>query len=130
MLEPIPVVVLARLAVARAYQGLGVGRPIFRDGSQRVVQAAHAMGIRGIVVHAISEEAKRFYLALGLDPSPLDPMTLVVTLTFALRSRNDSHSGRRSVSRGSMVGRPPSAFLRSAQRRAATGLLSLSGTLP
>ena len=81
MPDPIPVVVLARLAVDRAYQGRGVARAMFRDGSQRVVQAAHAIGIRGIVVHAISEEAKKFYLALGFDPSPLDPMTLVVTLS-------------------------------------------------
>lgn len=45
------------------------------------LQAADAVGIRGILVHAISEEAKAFYLAIGFDPSPLDPMTLMVTLT-------------------------------------------------
>ncbi len=81
MPDPIPVVVLARLAVDRAYQGRGIGRAMFRDGAQRVAHAADTIGIRGIVVHAISEEAKAFYLALGFDPSPNEPMTLMVTLS-------------------------------------------------
>ena len=80
MLNPIPVVVLARLAVDQAYQGRGLGRALFRDSAQRVVNAADVIGIRGVVVHALSEEAKAFYLALGFDPSPNDPMTLMVTL--------------------------------------------------
>ena len=46
----------------------------------RVAHAADAIGIRGIVVHAISEPAKAFYQALGFDPSPSEPMTLMVTL--------------------------------------------------
>ncbi len=80
MPDPIPVVVLARLAVDSAYQGRGLGRALFRDSAQRVVYAADAIGIRGVVVHAISEQAKAFYLALGFDPSPRDPTTLMVTL--------------------------------------------------
>ena len=80
MPNPIPVVVLARLAVDQAYQGRGLGRALFRDSAQRVVNAADVIGIRGVVVHALSEEAKAFYLALGFDPSPNDPMTLLVTL--------------------------------------------------
>jgi hypothetical protein len=54
---------------------------LFLDGARRVVHAADAIGIRGIVVHAISEEARKFYLALGFDPCPHEPMMLVVTLT-------------------------------------------------
>lgn len=46
----------------------------------RVLQAADAIGIRGMLVHAISEEARAFYVRLGLVPSPLDPMTLMTTL--------------------------------------------------
>jgi hypothetical protein len=46
-----------------------------------VSQAADVIGIRGIVVHAISEEAKKFYVALGFDPSPSESMTLMVTLS-------------------------------------------------
>jgi hypothetical protein len=57
------------------------GRSLFRDAAQRVANAADAIGIRGIVVHAISEEAKKFYLALGFDASPSEPMTLMVTLS-------------------------------------------------
>lgn len=80
MPEPIPVAVLARLAVDRGYQGRGLGRALFRDAARRVAHAASAIGIRGIVVHAISEHARRFYIALGFDPCPREAMTLVVTL--------------------------------------------------
>jgi GNAT superfamily N-acetyltransferase len=80
MPDPIPVAVLARLAVDRAWRGQGIGRALFRDAALRVTNAADAIGIRGIVVHAISDEAKGFYLALGFDPSPREPMTLMVTL--------------------------------------------------
>jgi predicted N-acetyltransferase YhbS len=80
MPDPIPVAILARLAVDRAWQHQGIGRALFREAARRVVHAADAIGIRGIVVHAISDEAKRFYLALGFDPSPREPMILMVTL--------------------------------------------------
>jgi GNAT superfamily N-acetyltransferase len=80
MPNPIPVAILARLAVDASWQGRGVGRALFRDATLRVDRAANAIGIRGIVVHAISEEAKNFYLKLGFDPSPREPMTLMVTL--------------------------------------------------
>lgn len=80
MPSPIPVAVLARLAVDLDWHGQGVGRALFRDAAGRVAQAADAIGIRGIVVHAISEQAKNFYLAFGFDPSPHEPMTLMVTL--------------------------------------------------
>lgn len=81
MPNPIPVAVLARLAVDREWQGKGLGRALFCDAARRVAQAADVIGIRGIVVHAISEEAKGFYLALGFNRSPLEPMTLMVTLS-------------------------------------------------
>ena len=80
MPDPIPVVVLARLAVTRSHQGQGLGRALFRDAALRVVQAADSIGIRGVLVHAISDEAKAFYLRLGLSLSPLDPMTLMTTV--------------------------------------------------
>jgi GNAT superfamily N-acetyltransferase len=80
MPDPIPVVVLGRLAIDRSQQGRGLGRALFRDCALRVAHAADIIGIRGIVVHAISEEAKAFYLALGFDASPSEPMTLIVTL--------------------------------------------------
>lgn len=80
MPDPIPVVVLARLAIARNQQGRGLGRALFQDAANRVIHAADTIGIRGLLVHAISEEAKAFYVRLGLDPSPLDPMTLMTTV--------------------------------------------------
>jgi len=80
MPDPIPVVVLARLAVDLNYQGRGLGRALFRDAAIRVSQAADTIGIRGIIVHAVSENARRFYIALGFDPCPVEAMTLVVTL--------------------------------------------------
>ncbi len=81
MPEPIPVAILGRLAVDRAFHGRGIGRALFRDSALRVMQAAEAIGIRGMLVHAISDEAKAFYLALGFSESPLEPMTLMVTLS-------------------------------------------------
>ena len=86
MPDPIPVVVLARLAVDRSYQGRSLGRALVRDAARRVVNAAEAIGIRGILVHAISDEAKAFYLALGFESSPIEPMTLMVTLTDMRKS--------------------------------------------
>ena len=80
MPDPIPVVVLARLAIARDHQGRGLGRALLNDAAKRVIHAADAVGIRGLLVHAISEEAKAFYMHLGLDPSPLDSMTLMTTV--------------------------------------------------
>lgn len=80
MPDPIPVVVLARLAVTESHQRRGIARALFRDAGRRVINAADAIGIRGLIVHAISDEIARFYVGLGLDPSPHDPMTLMVTL--------------------------------------------------
>ena len=88
MPDPIPVAILARLAIDRACQGQGLGRALFRDAALRVMQAADTIGIRGIVVHAISLSAKDFYLALGFDVSPLEPMTLTIALKD-LRALND-----------------------------------------
>lgn len=80
MPDPIPVVVLGRLAVDRTRQGEGLGRALVRDASLRVIQAADIIGIRGMILHALSAEARVFYERIGFEPSPLDPMTLMVTL--------------------------------------------------
>jgi GNAT superfamily N-acetyltransferase len=80
MPDPIPVVVLARLAIDQSWQGRGIGRALFNNAARRVLQAADAIGIRGILVHALSEDARKFYLALGFDPCLNEPTTLVVTL--------------------------------------------------
>ena len=80
MPDPVPIAVLGRLAVGSAYQKHGIGRALMQDASKRVLQAADIIGIRGVVIHAISEDAKTFYLALGFEVSPLQPMTLMATL--------------------------------------------------
>jgi GNAT superfamily N-acetyltransferase len=80
MPDPIPVAILGRLAVDQRLAGRGVGRALFRDGALRVLSAAGVIGIRGLIVHAISAEASAFYEALGLSPSPQDPLTMMVTL--------------------------------------------------
>lgn len=80
MPDPIPVVVLGRLAIDQSLQGQGFGRALVRDAGMRVIQAADAIGIRGITVHALSDDAKAFYEKIGFEPSPLDPYLLMMTL--------------------------------------------------
>lgn len=80
MPEPIPVVLLGRMAVDKRWQGAGLGRSLFRDAVMRVAQAAETIGIRGILVHALTEKARSFYLRVGFTECPHDRMTLVVTL--------------------------------------------------
>ena len=78
MPDPIPVVVLARLAVTETHHGQGLGRALFQDAARRVVRAADQIGARGIIVHALSDPAARFHTRLGF--APLDPRILMVTL--------------------------------------------------
>jgi GNAT superfamily N-acetyltransferase len=80
MPNPIPVVILGRLAVDQSLHGKGIGRALVRDACLRVQQAADVLGIRGIVVHALSLEAKSFYEQMGFDPAKQDPMMLMITL--------------------------------------------------
>ncbi len=80
MPDPIPVVLLGRLAIDVGFQRKGLGRSLFRDAAMRVSRAADTIGVRGILVHAISDDARKFYLALGFSECPNEPMMLVVTL--------------------------------------------------
>ena len=86
MPDPIPVMVLGRLAVDHSFQGRGLGRAMLRDAVLRTIQAASVVGIRAIVVHAISEEARKFYERCGFYSSPVDPMTLMITIQEAQRA--------------------------------------------
>lgn len=86
MPEPIPVMVLGRLAIDRRYQNQGIGRALLRDAVLRVVRAAEIAGIKAVLVHAISSEAKRFYLAQGFQAFPGEPMTLCLVLETARRA--------------------------------------------
>ena len=80
MPEPIPVMLLARLAVDRQAQGRGLGASLLRDAALRTLQAADIAGIRALVVHAISDDAKHFYKYFGFRESTKEPMTLMATL--------------------------------------------------
>ena len=90
MPDPIPVVLLGRLAVDRSCQGRWLGRALVRDAGLRVIQAADLIGVRGMIVHALSDDAKAFYEAVGFEASPLDPMTLLVTLADLRDSLEDT----------------------------------------
>nr|WP_238718183.1 GNAT family N-acetyltransferase [Petrachloros mirabilis] len=83
MPEPIPVMVIGRLAVDHRWQGKGMGRALLRDAILRTLQAAEIAGIRAILVHAISEETKQFYETCGFTASPVDLMTLMVKVNDA-----------------------------------------------
>ena len=80
MPDPIPMVVPGRLAVDRGWQRQGLGVALLRDAVLRTAAAADILGIRGLIVHALSEPAKLFYERHGFTPSPLQPMTLVLSL--------------------------------------------------
>jgi predicted N-acetyltransferase YhbS len=80
MPDPVPVVLLGRLAVDRSWQGKGLGADLLRDAVIRVLGAADIIGVRAILVHAISESAKTFYERHGFRSSPIEPMSLMITL--------------------------------------------------
>ncbi len=83
MPEPISVLVLGRLAVDRRWQGKGVGRGLLRDAILRTLIVAQYAWVGALLVHALSPEARRFYRYHGFHPSPVDPMTLMLSTTEA-----------------------------------------------
>lgn len=83
MPDPIPVLVLGRLAVDSAFHNQGIGTSLLRDAVFRSLRAAEHVGVKAMLVHAISDEAKQFYLARGFSESPITPMTLCLLLDTA-----------------------------------------------
>lgn len=81
MPDPIPVMVMGRLAVDLQYQNRKLGSALLKDALLRVLQVSEIVGIRAVLVHAISETAKAFYLKYGFQESPHDPMTLMLSLS-------------------------------------------------
>lgn len=80
MPDPIPVLVLARLAVDRHAQGLQLGGALLQDALNRALVVSQNTGVRALLVHALHERARQFYAHYGFQPSPLDAMTLMLRL--------------------------------------------------
>lgn len=78
--NPVPVMLLARLATDLAWQGKGVGAGLLRDAMQRTLQAADIAGIRAFLVHAKDDKAKAFYEHFNFFPSPVDPYHLYLLI--------------------------------------------------
>lgn len=78
--HPVPIMLLARLATDRRWQGQGVGKALLRDAMLRTLQAAEIAGIRALAVHAKDEAARRFYERFDFVPSPSDALHLFVPL--------------------------------------------------
>jgi GNAT superfamily N-acetyltransferase len=78
--HPIPLMLLARLAVATRWQGKGLGSGLLKDAMLRTLQAAGIAGIRAMAVHAKNDDARAFYERFGFVPAPTDPYHLFVLL--------------------------------------------------
>ncbi len=86
MPDPIPVMLLGRLAIDRRWQGRGLGQALLRDAILRTIQVSDIAGVRAIAVNAISENARRFYEKYDFKSSPLDPLLMVLLLKDAIGS--------------------------------------------
>ena len=80
MPDPVPVMVLARLAVDRSTQGKQLGGALLKDAVLRTLAIAENAGVRALLVHAMHQRAKAFYLHYGFEQSPIDPMALMLRL--------------------------------------------------
>ena len=80
MPDPLPVVLLGRLAIDYRHHNQGLGQALMRDAMLRAIHIAGDTGVFAVLVHALSDAAKRFYLSRGFVESPLQPMTLIMTL--------------------------------------------------
>jgi GNAT superfamily N-acetyltransferase len=84
--DPVPAVLLGRLAVDRKAQGSGLGRLLVRDAILSTLAAADRIGVRLLIVHALHDDAAAFYAALGFARSPTDPLHLYLLLKDARTS--------------------------------------------
>lgn len=84
--NPIPVLVLGRLAIDKEYQQQGLGTALLRDAILRALQAAEIAGVTALLVHALSENARRFYRSRGFVESPIKPMTMCLMLATAAKA--------------------------------------------
>ena len=80
MPDPLPVLLLGRLAFDKRYHNQGIGQALLRDAMLRAVNAASEAGVFALLVHTLSDAARQFYLSRGFVESPLQPMTLLKTI--------------------------------------------------
>ena len=80
MPNPVPVIVLGRLAVDAQHQGTGIGKHLLREAMQRALEASAQIGARALVVHAIDDEAVSFYVPFGFQNFPTDSRTLFLPM--------------------------------------------------
>jgi GNAT superfamily N-acetyltransferase len=80
MPDPLPLMVLGRLAVDSAWTGRGIGSGLLKDAVLRSLRAAELIGVRALLCHALDQQAKAFYLKHGFVESPLDPLTVLLAL--------------------------------------------------
>jgi predicted GNAT family N-acyltransferase len=85
MPDPIPVIILGRLAIDYDYSGRGLGQGLLRDALLRVTVAAKLIGVRAVLVHALDDDAKRFYQRHGFYESPTNEKTLMLTVAEIVR---------------------------------------------
>ncbi len=78
--DPVPVLVLGRLAIHKDHHQKGIGTALLNDAIRRAIQAADIAGVTALLVHALSEQARRFYLSRGFIESSIKPMTLCLML--------------------------------------------------
>jgi GNAT superfamily N-acetyltransferase len=78
--HPIPVILLARLAVDKSEQGTGLGKALLKDALARIARAADIVGARAVLVHAIDEPARKFYEHFDFEPSPVHEMQLMLLM--------------------------------------------------
>lgn len=81
MPDPIPVMVLGRLAVDLTWQGRSLGKALLKDAILRTVQVSEIVGVKALMVHALSDKAARFHEGNGFHPSPTHPGTLFLPLS-------------------------------------------------
>ncbi len=83
MPDPLPVILLSRLAVDRKEQGSGLGKHLLRDAILRSVAASEIIGVRALFVHALNDTARAFYAHFDFEPSPTDPLHLLLLMKDA-----------------------------------------------
>ena len=84
--HPIPILLIARFAVDKRYQGQGLGKGLFKDALKRCVGVSHEAGVRALMTHAKDGDARRFYLRMGMFECPSNPLHLYLLMKDVERS--------------------------------------------